>query len=181
MSAENALDRVIWLHKRIRGESYPNAMRLAERFGISHRQAQRDVDYLKNALGAPVEFSPARRGYYYTADFDLPDSIREEDPEDYADMLAHAEREAADDGATQMSIPYTAVLQIRDKLAVVGLGRFASGRAPGAAMYRCEFHNVGFFLGALLATDSDIRIVEPDWLRERMLNSLKKLMESNSK
>ena len=39
----NANERIQWLHKRICDGRYPNAMRLSERFGISHRQAQRDV------------------------------------------------------------------------------------------------------------------------------------------
>ena len=48
----NANTRIQWLHKKISMNSYPNAQRLAERFGISHRQAQRDLDYLRRELEA---------------------------------------------------------------------------------------------------------------------------------
>ena len=48
----NAPNRIQWLHKYIVEMRYPNASRLAERFGISHRQAQRDVDSLRNDYGA---------------------------------------------------------------------------------------------------------------------------------
>ena len=47
MSADS---RIQWLHQKILSRSYPNARLVADRFGISHRQAQRDVDYLKNVL-----------------------------------------------------------------------------------------------------------------------------------
>ena len=47
----NANTRIQWLHKKMTMNSYPNAQRLAERFGISHRQAQRDFTYLKKELG----------------------------------------------------------------------------------------------------------------------------------
>ena len=66
MPAEFAVERIRWLHKRIKDGYFPNAMRLAERFGISQRQAQRDVDYLKKKLGAPLAYSMEHKGYYYT-------------------------------------------------------------------------------------------------------------------
>ena len=69
MSVDFAVERIIWLHKRIKDGYYPNAMRLSERFGISHRQAQRDCDYLRRKIGAPIEFDRSRQGYYYTDDF----------------------------------------------------------------------------------------------------------------
>ena len=47
----NANTRIQWLHKKMTVNAYPNAQRLAERFGISHRQAQRDLDYLRRELG----------------------------------------------------------------------------------------------------------------------------------
>ena len=66
-------------------------MRLSERFGISHRQAQRDCDYLRRKIGAPIAFDRSRQGYYYTEDFSLPDSIRIEDPRDISNIVALAD------------------------------------------------------------------------------------------
>ena len=64
--------RIQWLHKQIFEKRYPNAYRISEKFGISHRQAQRDIEMLKTEFGAPIKYSPQRKGYYYTEDFDLP-------------------------------------------------------------------------------------------------------------
>ena len=68
----NANTRIQWLHKRLVNGSYPNARRLAERFRISPRQAQRDIDFLKKKMGAPIAYASARRGFYYTEPFQLP-------------------------------------------------------------------------------------------------------------
>lgn len=180
MSVEFASERITWLHKRIKDGGYPNALRLAEKFEVSHRQAQRDVDYLRNVMGAPMQYSRSRGGYRYTEPFELPESIREEDPEDYADLMAAAEtRSASDEGAMQLRIPYTAVLTIPERLTVTELGNFVVGKAKGKDRYRCEFRNIAFFLGVLLASDAAIRIEEPEWLRERLMSMLKKLSDSN--
>ena len=178
MSAEFAVERIRWLHKRIKDGYFPNAKRLAERFCISQRQAQRDVEYLRTELGAPLEFCRIRKGYRYSEPFELGASIEQADSDDYVELFAAAEAGEGDE-AHQMSIPYTAVLEVSDKLAALGLGRFVKSRAGGSNRYNCEFHNVGFFLGALLAAEARITIVEPAWLRERLCKALERLAEAN--
>ena len=53
----SANDRIQWFHKKVTDGCFPNASHLSERFGISHRQAQRDVDYLRKKLEAPLEYN----------------------------------------------------------------------------------------------------------------------------
>ena len=60
-----ALHRLQWIDSEIRAARYPNARRVAERFEISHRHAQRDFEYLRDSLGAPLVYSARRRGYRY--------------------------------------------------------------------------------------------------------------------
>lgn len=50
----NDRDRIQWLHKKICEEAYPSAIDLSNKFSISRRQAQRDVDKLKKQFGAPI-------------------------------------------------------------------------------------------------------------------------------
>lgn len=180
MSGEFAVERIVWLHKRIKDGYYPNAVRLSERFGISHRQAQRDCDYLRRKLNAPVEFDRSRQGYYYTEPFSLPDSIRVEDPRDISNIVALADMLGDGDGeSTQISIPYSALLQIPDKLAALELAPFVTKRVGSKGKYICEFQNIRVFFGALLASDAEIRIIEPEWLREDFCRSLDRLREAN--
>ena len=180
MSGEFAVERIIWLHKRIKDGYYPNAVRLSERFGISHRQAQRDCDYLRRKLNAPIEFDRSRQGYYYTETFSLPDSIRVEDPRDISNIVALADMLGGMDGeSTQISIPYSALLQIPDKLAALELAPFVTKRVGSKGKYICEFQNIRVFFGALIASDAEIRILEPDWLRQDFLKSLERLRAAN--
>lgn len=61
----SALHRIQWIDAEIRADAYPNARRVADRFEISHRQGQRDFEYLRDSLGAPLAYSALRRGYRY--------------------------------------------------------------------------------------------------------------------
>ena len=180
MPAEFAVERIRWLHKRIKDGYYPNAMRLSERFGISHRQAQRDCDYLRRKLEAPVAFDRSKQGYYYTENFSLPDSIRVEDPRDISNIVALADMLGDDGESTQIGIPYSALLQIPDKLVALELAPFVTRRVGSKGRYICEFQNIRLFFGALGASDSDIRIIEPAWLREDFCRSLDKLRMANT-
>lgn len=60
------LHRMAWIDAKIRNHRYPNARTIAEHFEISHRQAQRDIEYLRYSMGAPVEYDAGKGGYYYT-------------------------------------------------------------------------------------------------------------------
>lgn len=189
MSGASADDRIRWLHKRIADGSYPNAVRLSERFGISRRQATRDVEYMRRELGAPVKYDRVRRGFYYTSEFALPAAINVAQPDDYVELIAAmGDMTGGTVGAdmTQMSIPYSAVLEIPDKLTVVRLGKLITGRAPvhrGAGegkRYLCEFASVEAFLGALMAIGKPVRIVSPEWLRSRLMENIAALAGANN-
>ena len=67
------LHRVQWIDQRIRAGQYPNCTAIAAQFEISRRQAARDIEYLRDSLGAPVGYSAKHNGYLYTApEFRLP-------------------------------------------------------------------------------------------------------------
>lgn len=57
--------RIMWLDLEIRQRKYPNCRKLSERFEISLRQANRDLEYLKNTLNAPISYVAAKRGFIY--------------------------------------------------------------------------------------------------------------------
>jgi predicted DNA-binding transcriptional regulator YafY len=75
-----AYERYNWLHGQIKAGRYPNARRLAERFEISEKQAQREIEFIRDRLGAPLFYDPARRGYEYEDDtYELPPVWYKED------------------------------------------------------------------------------------------------------
>lgn len=173
----NAYKRIQWLHKYIVNMRYPNASRLAERFGISHRQAQRDVTALREEYGAPLAYSADRRGFYYTEEFALPSYTKDESEFDYVDAVTGGF--APKDEALQLQIPYSAVLRIPDKLTRLELSRFIVGE-ESRGNYVCEFHSVEMFLGLVLAAEADITVLKPDWLRKRLIQSAERVLRNNA-
>ncbi len=84
------LHRLAWLDSRIRSERYPDSRELAEKFEISVRQAQRDIEYLKYTMGAPLVYSAADRGYYYNdKTFSLPSGMISNDEKQMLSYMAN--------------------------------------------------------------------------------------------
>lgn len=73
MAKKLAYERYLWFHERLRAGRYPKMADLAEKFEISRRQAAREIEFMRLFLGAPIEYSPGRNGYFYSDDtFQLP-------------------------------------------------------------------------------------------------------------
>ncbi len=180
--------RIQWLHEELVRGTYPNAARLAERFHISRRQAQRDIDFLKRRLGAPLEYDGHIMGYRYVRPFALPVSVKNENDAGFARLPAHDRRtdHTADTGENeadaviiQGQIPFTATLGIADKLTVMEMRAYIIAR-EGRGRFLCEFHNIDRFLCAILTARSGIRIIEPAWLRDKFLHMVDKALRANA-
>lgn len=63
---KTALWRLAYLDNRLRSGSLVNARQLADELEVSIRTVYRDVEYLRDRLGAPVDYDASRKGYYYT-------------------------------------------------------------------------------------------------------------------
>lgn len=179
----NADMRIQWLHKKLCENRYPNAMRLSEKFGISHRQAQRDIEHMRTELSAPIEYSKTHKGFYYTKEFALPVFISTENDTEYSDMLGGLDMlgdSFAENSIVQMQIPYSATLEIKDKLTVMNMRNFIVAQKPRHT-YDCEFQSVEMFLGAIIAMETDIRIISPDWLREKLVSCAERVLQNNKK
>ena len=177
----NANIRIQWLHKKLSMKSYPNAQRLAERFGISHRQAQRDLDYLKKKLGAPIAYDNSKKGFYYEESFVLPLLLSSDNDEHYIPEIfnVHSNEElGADESIIQMQIPYSAVIEIKNKLTALELSSYIVAR-QGHDRYVCEFHSIEKFLALLFSMDADFHLIEPYLLRERIVRSAKRVLANN--
>lgn len=176
----NAHTRIQWLHKKMTVNSYPNAQRLAERFGISHRQAQRDLDYLRKELEAPIAYDNSRKGFYYTEEYTLPVLFTSDNDDAYIPEVFKAERQslAADESIIQMQIPYSATVEIKNKLTALELSAYIVSK-EARDRYVCEFHSIEKFIGILLSLDSDFRLIEPYWLRERIVRSARRVLDNN--
>jgi predicted DNA-binding transcriptional regulator YafY len=61
----HVLIRVIQIDKQIRDGLYPNASTLAKKFELSARTLQRDIEALRDFLGANIQYDPVKKGYFY--------------------------------------------------------------------------------------------------------------------
>jgi predicted DNA-binding transcriptional regulator YafY len=59
------LERVFWIDHEIRAGRYPNATTIAEHFEVSTKTSQRSLDFMRDRLRLPLEYSAERRGWYY--------------------------------------------------------------------------------------------------------------------
>jgi len=79
---------VLLIDQRIRSGRAPNCPQLAEELEVNRRTVLRDIDFLRDDLGAPVEYDLACGGYIYTEpNWNMP-SLRITEGELFAVMVA---------------------------------------------------------------------------------------------
>jgi len=66
-------DRPLWrrlqtIHHEIKEGRHPNTSSLARQLSVSSKTVQRDIDYLRDELEAPIEFVRDENGYAYSRD-----------------------------------------------------------------------------------------------------------------
>ena len=65
MGEHLVLERYYWFDSQVRAKKYPNATSLAGFFEISPKTAQRSIDFMRDRLGAPLEYHSGKKGYAY--------------------------------------------------------------------------------------------------------------------
>ncbi len=65
------LDRMRRIHELIKDGKYPNAVTMGRDMEVTDRTVKRDIEFMRDRYGAPIEYHEQRHGYYYTTDFDF--------------------------------------------------------------------------------------------------------------
>ncbi len=60
------LERMMRIHQALQSKSYPNSSSLARELQVSAKSIQRDLEFMRDRLGLPLEYDGSRFGYYYT-------------------------------------------------------------------------------------------------------------------
>jgi len=60
------LQRMLKIHQALRSGKYPNASDLAKELEISTKSIHRDLEFMRDRLGLPLEYNSSRGGYYYS-------------------------------------------------------------------------------------------------------------------
>ena len=61
-----ALWRVMEVHKLVRAGGFPNCSSMAKEIEVTAKTIQRDVNFMRDQLGLPLEYDSIKRGYGYT-------------------------------------------------------------------------------------------------------------------
>ena len=61
-----AMERLAALDRAIRAGAYPNAASFARAMEVEPRTVQRDIEFLRDRLGAPLAYDARRRGFAYS-------------------------------------------------------------------------------------------------------------------
>ena len=54
------------MHARLQAGRFPNCRKLAEELEVSSKAVQRDLDFMRDRLGLPIEYDQLHFGFYYT-------------------------------------------------------------------------------------------------------------------
>lgn len=65
--------RIYYIDQQLRHQRYPSVPKLAREWEVHRRTIERDIEFMRDRLGAPIAYDRCRMGYYYTErDFQLP-------------------------------------------------------------------------------------------------------------
>ncbi len=82
------LERMLRIHAALRKGGYPNASRLAADLEVATKTVHRDIAFMRDRLGLPIEHDPSRNGYRYTEEVDSFPSLQISEGELFALMVA---------------------------------------------------------------------------------------------
>jgi predicted DNA-binding transcriptional regulator YafY len=57
--------RFMELDRLIKEKQYPNCLTFSNKWGVSQKTTQRDIDFLRDQCGAPIAYDRDRKGFYY--------------------------------------------------------------------------------------------------------------------
>ena len=73
VSARPPLARIQAIDSSVRRREWPNSRSLAKKLEVTSRTIQRDIEFMRCRLGAPIEFDSRRNGFWYPEDsYQLP-------------------------------------------------------------------------------------------------------------
>lgn len=79
LQSKNHLERLLFIDSKIRQENFPSKSIFVDKFEVSAKTIERDLQYMRDRLGAPLEFDRLKKGYYYSSkNYFLPSIVMSE-------------------------------------------------------------------------------------------------------
>ena len=64
--SRSIITRILRSHASIQEGNHPNARELAEEFEVNPKSIHRDLDFMRDIMGLPLEYSRKNHGFFYT-------------------------------------------------------------------------------------------------------------------
>ena len=80
--------RLMELDRRIRDKKFPNCLTFSVDWGVSRKTVQRDMDFLRDQLGAPLDYDREKKGFFYADEHWFLPSVSLSEGELLATLLA---------------------------------------------------------------------------------------------
>lgn len=190
--------RIVWVHNQISDNKFPNAKKISDTFEISLRQAQRDIEYLRDSLNAPLNYSAKERGYTYSCEYSLPVFFLSQNERQlliaianrYQKMSSFCYNEYAAQAEVLSKIalanntfkniskdPFVAQIQyLGDRKSTAPLDYFPH-KCLENDVVEYSFFGPEIFMSALLASGLTFTIIKPKWLKEHIKTRLTELLK----
>ncbi|MDQ6764651.1 MAG: DNA-binding protein, partial [Verrucomicrobiota bacterium] len=65
-SSRPPLERMMRIHAQLKAGEFPNCRKISEAIEVSAKTIQRDIDFMRDRLGLPIDYDPLRFGFYYS-------------------------------------------------------------------------------------------------------------------
>jgi predicted DNA-binding transcriptional regulator YafY len=83
------MERMMRIHRAMAEKQYPNCNSLAREFEVCARTIKRDIEFMRDRLGLPIEYHTPRHGYHFTRPVPQFPSVVVNEAETFALLVAH--------------------------------------------------------------------------------------------
>lgn len=196
----SAYHRIVWFHNHVIDKHYPNARTLSECFEISARQAQRDIEYLRDSMNAPLVYCAKKRGYAYHQEYSLPHYFLSEMEKgilhamaddysqigsygyakynDYATILSKISGGREKSLPSSVKEPYIAELKFLDeRISAAPLDCFVCQRKDNDIV-SYAFYDPDIFMSVLLGSHLRFQVLRPKWLKAYIKDRLSDILST---
>jgi predicted DNA-binding transcriptional regulator YafY len=172
------------LHELLASGRYPNCRQVATEFEVSSKTISRDLEFMRDQLKLPVEYHQKLRGYFYTRAVECPIalSIPIWESDDAHNLLSRGQaglRQTRGCLTQAVSARIWFDSQVASEVAVLypDDSRSVEHHADGSIVLAIKDGPLEGLDRWILSWGARARVVEPLWLRDRVMKIARDLVE----
>jgi predicted DNA-binding transcriptional regulator YafY len=188
------IERMQRLHELLSANRFPNCRKMAVEFEVSTKTIQRDLNFMRDRLRLPLEYDRIRYGFRYTRPVDHPPitfSALKKRAAEAGNTKKFASRPLLPDGVEQPPIGEAGAFvtrirfdaEVAAELQVLESHSFQEMKvlADGSIEMEVRLDSVIGLERWVLGWGSHAQVLEPEWLRRRILRIARLILNSYHK